>query len=246
MVEPLLDAVGVLGPLEELFPAAPLEAWEPYRALYPELFAGDSWRLPVYCFLVRAGGQTVLIDTGAGPPGAWRGWEPEREGGLLPALTERGVSANDVDVVLLTHIHVDHVGWNTDSGGEALFPRARYLLHEDALATAHERKGEDRPHIERCILGIEDRIETFSGEAEVAPGVTTVPLPGHDPGHVGVRAGDTLMLCDAASIPALLDHPDWHFLYDADPERAEQTRRELLAGLRGERLMSSHYTEVRS
>ena len=57
----------MLGPLEQLFPDTPGEAWGPYRERYPELFAGDSWRLPIMCFLVREGGSTVVVDTGAPP-----------------------------------------------------------------------------------------------------------------------------------------------------------------------------------
>src|SRR5207244_293366 len=184
---PLVDAVGVLGPLDELYPETPADGWEPDRTLWPELFAGDSWRIFCTCYLVRSEARTVLVDTGVGPPGLWD-WEPEREGGLLPALEEQGVPPADVDVVLLTHVHVDHVGWNTDAGGEPVFPHARYLLHAEALAAARARV--DRAHIPRCITGIEERLDTVIGGAELAPGVTVVELPGHDPGHVGVRIGE--------------------------------------------------------
>jgi glyoxylase-like metal-dependent hydrolase (beta-lactamase superfamily II) len=239
VVTPLLDTVGVLGPLAELYPDTELGEWAPYRGSYPELFAGDSWRLPSLCHLVREGGHTVLVDTGAGPPGMWKDWEPE-EDALLPAeLAAHGVEPHDVDTVVNTHVHVDHIGWNTDADGRAVFPKARYLLHEDALAAARERA--DRPHIERCVLAIEDRLETVTDGDEIAPGVRVVSLPGHDAGHIGLRVGDdALLTADAVPHPALFEHPDWRFAFDADPERAAQTRRELVAGLRQEVVYISH------
>ncbi len=155
MVEPLCDGVGLLGPLDELFPDMSEEDWVPYRERYPELVSGNEWRLPIMCFLVREGETTVLVDTGAGPRGLWDDWmpEPESQEGLLRELAGRGVEPEEIDIVLLTHVHIDHVGWNAQDDGSATFPRARYLLHEDALAAARRRA--DRPHIGRCVLGLE-------------------------------------------------------------------------------------------
>jgi hypothetical protein len=88
---PLVDAVGVLGAFSELFPETPADAWDPYRDLYPELFAAGSWHILCTCYLVRAGDRTVLVDTGVGPPGLWD-WEPEYEGELLPRCPRTGWS----------------------------------------------------------------------------------------------------------------------------------------------------------
>jgi glyoxylase-like metal-dependent hydrolase (beta-lactamase superfamily II) len=241
VVEALVDGVGVLGPLEELYPDTPREAWAPYRERYPELFADESWRLPIMCFLVRESGRTVLVDTGAGPAGLWADWEPEPESqeGLLPELERHGVDPEDVDIVFMTHVHIDHVGWNTDADGRPVFPCARYLLHEEALGAARERA--ERPHIQRCVLGIEDRLETFADGEQIAPGVTAVSMPGHDTGHSGLRiGGEALLIGDAAPHPAQLDHPDWSFAFDEDHERSEETRRRLLEGLGDEVVFSSH------
>jgi glyoxylase-like metal-dependent hydrolase (beta-lactamase superfamily II) len=238
---PLVDAVGVFGPLVEFYPEWELEEWRRYRSQYPQLFAGDSWRMTHSCYLIRSAGTTVLVDTGVGPPGLWN-WEPEWEGGLLPALEREGIAPTDVDTVLLTHVHVDHVGWNADAAGAPIF--AHFVLHEDALAAARERA--DRSHIPRCILGIEDRMETFVGEAQVAPGVTVVELPGHDAGHVGVRIGDgAFLITDAAPHPAALDRPDLRFRYDLDPEAVAATRGRLLAELADRDVLTvcGHYPE---
>jgi len=96
-VTPVLGAIGLLGPYAQLYPDVPAEAWAPYRERYPELFAGDAWRLPCASLLLRSGGITVLVDTGVGRPGLCD-WEPEVEGRLVEE-----VDPADVDIVFLTH-----------------------------------------------------------------------------------------------------------------------------------------------
>lgn len=225
----ILDAVGRLGRLDELYPDVRLEDWAPYRALYPELFDGDVWRLPCACFLVRARSTTILVDTGVGPPELWE-WDAEREGGLPERLDELGVRRDEVDLVFLTHLHIDHLGWNTDESGEVFFPRARYVVHRDALAFARDRR--ELPHIKRCVEPLVDRFETLDGAAELTDGVTAVPLPGHYPGHMGLRIAsggeEALLMADAAVHPALLDHPEWSYVSDLDHERCVETRRALV------------------
>jgi glyoxylase-like metal-dependent hydrolase (beta-lactamase superfamily II) len=229
---PVPDAVGLLADYAEVYPKVPAEAWEPYRALYPELFSGESWRLPCSSFLVRSAGVTILVDTGVGPPGLWD-WTAEHEGELPEALAQLGVSPADVEVVFLTHLHIDHVGWNTNLEGVAFFPRARYVVHRDALALARSQDG--RAHVQRCIVALEDRFETIAGDLELAPGVTSFTAPGHYPGHMGLRlASDgeqAVLLADTAVHPALLDEPDWVYAADGDSDACADTRRALLPEL---------------
>lgn len=226
------DAVGVLGEYGELYPKVPAESWEPYRALYPELFADESWRLPCACFLVRTEEMTVLVDTGVGPPGLWD-WTAEDEGRLPEAIEALGVSRDDVDVVFLTHLHIDHIGWNADLAGVALFPRARYVVNRDAVAFALTQAG--RPHIRRCVEPLVDRFETIDGVFELVPGVTAFAAPGHYPGHMGLRLSsggeEAVLIADIAVHPALLANPDWVYVADGDPAVCFDTRRALLPEL---------------
>jgi glyoxylase-like metal-dependent hydrolase (beta-lactamase superfamily II) len=228
----LPDAVGLLASYSEVYPDVPAEAWEPYRALYPDLFVGGDWRLPCDCFLVRSAGTTVLVDTGVGPPGLWD-WTAEDEGRLPDELAALGVRAEDVDIVFLTHLHIDHLGWNTDLEGVPLFARARYVVHRDAVAFALERSG--LAHIRRCVEPLIDRFDTVSGAVELAPGVTAFESPGHYPGHMGLRlaSGDAtaVLLADTAVHPALLHEPGWVYAADGDPSACAETRRALLPEL---------------
>ena len=224
---PLVDAVGELGELAELFPDS--SDWAPYRELYPDIFVESRWRIPCTSYLVRSADNTVLVDTGVGPAGLW-GWNAEFEEGLLPALAEAGVAPEDIDIVFLTHLHVDHVGWNTDREGHVVFPSARYVAHRDGVAFARDSS---RPHIERTILSVE--FEQIDGVADVAEGVTAFPLPGHFPGHMGLRIDSegerAVLIADAAVNPMLLDHPDRVYSSDAEPGACAATRRGLLPEL---------------
>jgi glyoxylase-like metal-dependent hydrolase (beta-lactamase superfamily II) len=235
-----MDGIGLLGPLDELFPDMSETDWAPSRERYPDLVSGDSWRLPIVCFLVCRGGRTVLVDTGAGPEGLWTDWmpEPESQEKLLPELRRNGVEPEDVDLVFLTHVHIDHVGWNAQEDGSPTFPRARYLLHEEALAAAHRRAG--RVHIDRCVLGIE-RLETVGDHEEIGPGLEVVSLPGHDDGHVGLLVGeDSVIVADAVPHPAQFDHPEWTFSYDEDRQLAVETRRGILEDFGDRAIYLSH------
>ena len=229
----MLDAVGELAELSAAYPDVPLQEWDPYRPLYPELFAGTRWRLPVTVHVLRVRDTSILVDTGVGPPGLWGFWSPEREGLLPGRLDELGVGREDIDVVFLTHLDVDHLGWNTDESGVACFPRARFVTHADALERALSDPG--RSHIRRCVEPLADRFEHADDGAELAPGVTVRLLPGHYPGHAGLSirsAGARAELIgDILPHPALLDRPEWVLAYD-DVEQTD-TRPRLIAELVG-------------
>jgi glyoxylase-like metal-dependent hydrolase (beta-lactamase superfamily II) len=232
-VTPVLDAVGAFGEVREMYPDVPAADWAPYRELYPGLFAGESFRPQCNAYLVRSSGTTVLVDTGIGPPGLWDDFAPEREG-LLPSVLEQlGVERGDVDLVFLTHLHIDHLGWNADADGVPFFPGARYLAH--AAAVEYASSFPDRPHIRRCVLSLGDRLERVAGDVELAPGVVAFETPGHYPGHMSVRirsgGAEAVVLGDVSLHPALLDRPEWVFVHDDDAAENESTRRALLAEL---------------
>ena len=104
---------------------------------HPELFDRDRWRLPFRSYLIRGGGRTILVDTGVGPPGGE--WLPERRGWLLGELERLGAWP---DTVFLTHVHIDHVGWNS------AFQGVPFVTHRDSIAwrqSASDRSPPRRP-----------------------------------------------------------------------------------------------------
>jgi glyoxylase-like metal-dependent hydrolase (beta-lactamase superfamily II) len=228
-IEPAFDAVGILCEYAKAYPDVSDEDWEPYRELFPELFVGSKWRLPCLSYVIRSESVTILVDTGVGPPGLWDDWTAEQEGRLPRSLEELGLGLDDINVVFLTHLHVDHLGWNTDLDGVPLFPRARYVVHADALADALTK---DDAHIGRCIVPLADRFEQVRADVELARGVVAFEAPGHAAGHMALRVAsegiEAMFLADAVPHPALLDRPEWVFAFDEDAAESASTRSELV------------------
>ena len=147
-------------PLAELWPEVPTVAWDAVWESYPETFSGDRMLIEIGCYLVRSQGHTILIDTGYGPGpidyiGGLRGL-------LMADLAANKIDPNDVDTVFMSHLHVDHVGWNTtDNNGKLVptFPNARYVVHQADLE--HFRKPDVQaagryPYMDRLIEPLAD------------------------------------------------------------------------------------------
>jgi len=191
--------------------------------------------LGITAHLVQGGGRTMLIDAGAadlfGPTA----------GRLVSSLAALGVAPGDVDTVLLTHMHPDHIGGMV-AADAAAFPNAEVRVHETDLAfwtdeaIASGAPADAQPYFARARRTADlygDRLAPFAGEAEVAPGVTALPLPGHTPGHAGFRlaSGDAQILVagDAVGLAAVqFGHPGAGLVFDTDPALAASTRTALL------------------
>ena len=205
----------------------------------PEAFTDDDGLMAVNFggFLIRTPGHVVVVDTGIGG-----GALPELRIGSFPErLREAGVAPEDVDTVIFSHLHFDHVGWSTD-GATPFFPRARHHAHAIDWAyyygpDPHEETGPGRedfgaiPAPQR-LAPLADSIVLHDGDAnEIVPGVTLRFAPGHTPGHciVEVESGGerALLLADAAHNPAQLLTDDWSSATDVDPELARATRAAL-------------------
>jgi glyoxylase-like metal-dependent hydrolase (beta-lactamase superfamily II) len=190
-------------------------------------------------FLVRTADHVVVIDTGIGG-----GALPELPIGSFPErLGEAGVAPADVDTVIFTHLHFDHVGWSTD-GSTPFFPRAQHHAHANDWAywvtEANPETGPGRedfgaiPAPQR-LTPLADSIALHDGErTEIVPGVTLRLAPGHTPGHCIVEIGErAVLLADAAHNPAQLLSDDWESMTDVDPELARRTRAALAEELTG-------------
>jgi glyoxylase-like metal-dependent hydrolase (beta-lactamase superfamily II) len=203
----LVDCEGTFATLQQAFPAVHSDA---------------PWWLPVNVILLRTDDATLLVDTGAGPKP--RAFFPDGEARLLDELARLGVAPEDVDVVVHTHLHIDHIGW------DGAFPNARYVVHEDDWAYfTTEASLAERPHLREKVLPLQ-RVERVTGETEIVPGVRVQPTPGHTPGHMSVRAGELAVLGDLA---AHVD-PELLFVNDMDPRQAAATRRRVIGELADE------------
>lgn len=234
---PLLDAV-VLAERSAVdsFPGGRADTWGEARRRHPALFLGDRWRLAVRCFVLRSGGRTILVDAGVGPETApafaWSGGR-----GALPAeLETAGLSPDDVDVVVITHVHDDHLGWTVGEGTDRpLFARARHLIHPadwELMASASDP--EDRDIFEATLAPIERAwlLELAADRVALTPELTLVHAPGHTPGHQvvlidsdGARA---IVSGDLVNHPAQLLQPGLNGTSDGDPPLAAATRRAFL------------------
>jgi glyoxylase-like metal-dependent hydrolase (beta-lactamase superfamily II) len=229
-IVPLLDTEGSFATFAESFPDLTPERREAARAQWPECFRGDDWWLPFRAFLLR-GPMLVVVDAGIGPSPT--DFVPGSVTRLPQELERAGVAPTEVDIVFFTHLHIDHVGWGP------LFTSARAFVHAEEWAyfdrpLTHEKLG----HFARA-----GRLELVEGEAEIAPGLSAIPTPGHTPGHMSLRVDDTFVLGDVVAHPVQLADPGVRFpLGDHDHEGAAATRRATLAMLadEGMRVASPH------
>jgi glyoxylase-like metal-dependent hydrolase (beta-lactamase superfamily II) len=235
----LTDTEGSFFTYSAAYPTTPRETWEPFRSRYPDCFAGEDGLVTrVGCFLVRTGNRTLLVDTGIGPgPVALFG---ESRGRLLEELASCGVAPRDVDLVFLTHLHPDHVGWNLTPKGEPTFPNARYVISQVDWEVFH--RPEVKAAMEALVPSYLDRdvtplaalavLELIEGETEIAPGVRAFPTPGHTAGHMSlqVTSGDqqALVLGDVFHHPAQAQVPEICIAFDMDTGQAVQTRRRIV------------------
>ena len=163
---------------------------------------------------------------------------------LPEELARFGVQPEQVDVVVHTHLHVDHVGW------DGVFSEARYVIpRADWAFFMSDESLEQRPHLREKVkpLGDAGLVDLVDGETEVSPGIRIVPAPGHTPGHAIVwieSQGSALaMLGDAVAHEAQVADPDLVFVNDHDPSLAAETRRAVLGRLadEGTDVIVSHF-----
>src|SRR6267154_620373 len=196
----------------------------------------------IQTWIVRTPRHTVLVDTGVGNDkdrGDNALWN-RRSGGFLDDLAAAGVTPEQVDLVLCTHLHVDHVGWNTrlvDGRWVPTFPRARYLFGRTEYE--HWRDHSETPDkvavFNDSVKPIVDagKAELIASDAKVCEEITVIPTPGHSPGHMSIHiqsdGEEGLLTGDVAHHPCQMAHLNWSSTADSDPVRSAATRRELFS-----------------
>ncbi len=240
---------------EELYPTAGPDVREIIQAHVPNQLCPATGRLilPIQGFLLKTGTHTILVDSCVGNDKTVPGnanWNKRSDNRFMASLTAAGVSPEDIDYVLCTHLHIDHVGWNTrleDGRWVPTFPNARYVM--PAADDEAFRPGATNSYCESVLPVIE------TGQAElVAPGhmlgdnVTLMPTPGHTPGHVSIHlksgTAQAVITGDALHSTVQCWQPDWLFKFDMDGGMAAASRRQLLeeASESGRIVLGSHFT----
>jgi glyoxylase-like metal-dependent hydrolase (beta-lactamase superfamily II) len=223
--------------LPQFFPSAPPDLWETYQSLYPTaLCDGTSICISATAYLVRSAGRTMLVDTGLGPGPHQR--IGNQRGRLLDDMRGAGVQPEEIDTVIITHLHFDHVGWNAQAGPAGVsptFPNARYLVpQKDWELYRSPAEAEKRAYLGATVaLYQQGRVDLVDGEQTVTPDVTLVPTPGHTPGHqaIMVVSGNerAAIIGDAAHTPAQVQETHWSPNADHDPVLSSQTRSRMFA-----------------
>ena len=216
------------------------EEWQPY---VQHLTDEHKVRFNLASYLIRSDGRNVLVDTGMGARPADAPETPWGE--LMNDFAAHGLRPEEVDMVVMTHLHRDHVGWNLtpapEDGGKfaPTFPNARYWLSvKDWQASQDPEVMRTRfPNAPTTFWPLEGLglIEFMDGEHTLTSELTAFPTPGHTPGHMSIRVSSqgeqAVILGDAIHNQAQVNETHWVSRADMDPEQTRITRHNMMEQL---------------
>jgi glyoxylase-like metal-dependent hydrolase (beta-lactamase superfamily II) len=193
--------------------------------------------MEVMCLLIRAGKHLILVDTG------WGVQSQMITGKLFQNLEAEGIRRQDIDMVINSHGHPDHIGGNTDNDGKPAFPNARYVMCRKEwefwtsmplLSEIDERfRYTMLETVQKNLIPLKDRFELIDDEAEILPGIESFQAPGHTPNQIVllISSGKERLFCifDMAHHPIQFLRPSWTVPLDLQPEQAATTRKQFLS-----------------
>ena len=231
-------------PALDMLPQLTPELLGENRAWMKKIKALDDDDVLILCFqsyLVRTPHHTILVDTCIGnhkPRPNRPNWHQKTDDTYLRALAAAGVSVGDIDFVMCTHLHPDHVGWNTrleNGRWVPTFPNARYVFGKAEFEhwTAQNAKAEVAPFADSVLPVVEaDKAEIVSSDFAIGDHLRILPTPGHTPGHVALAfgKGKDHAVCSGDLIHSPLQalYPELSPKFDVDPAQAAVTRRSFL------------------
>jgi glyoxylase-like metal-dependent hydrolase (beta-lactamase superfamily II) len=193
-----------------------------------------EWISTYTCLVINTGDCVLLVDTGAGNLAP-------TTGKLVQNMKAEGISPEDIDIVLITHAHPDHIGGNITSEGTLAFSNARYVMWRDEwdfwTSERAERELDEHMAVPLSVARsnlppIEGELELIEHETEIVPGLSVIAAPGHTPGHIVLAVSsmgeELIILSDAVLHPIHLEQPQWYSVFDFDPQQTVSTRQKLL------------------
>lgn len=211
----------------------------------------EEYVSPYTCLLISNGNDHLLIDTGGGSIAPTTGT-------LIPNLKAEGISTEDIDTVIITHAHPDHIGGSIDGEGNPAFPNARYVMWKrerdfwadpDMSGLKVDDHGKEIlvKVAQNALHQIRGQLELIEREAEIKPGIRIVSAPGHTPGHIAVGVvsdeAQLLYMADTVLHPIHLEQPKWCSSVAFDPEQVTSSRLNLLRKAATEKalVMATHF-----
>jgi glyoxylase-like metal-dependent hydrolase (beta-lactamase superfamily II) len=229
-----------------VFGVVPRVMWEPVAG---QLDEQHRLTFDLNCVLVRSGDLTILIETGNGN----KPTVPYEGGGiLLDSLAAEGVQPADVDIVINSHLHADHCGWNTRLEGEKMvptFPNARYYIQEKEWRDATNPNERTRStYLADNLLPIEEagQLELIDGEKQITGEVRIIAMPGHTDAHCGIvlesNGERAIYLGDIAQHSAHIERYPWIAAFDVLPLVSLETKKRIIGGAldEGTLLITAH------
>ena len=220
------------------------------KMLSDSFLAPDNVVLEQNSPIVNTGDKLVLFDTGMGTA---KGFGPTT-GRQQKSMAEAGIKPEDIDAVVFSHAHIDHIGGVVDESNKVLFPNAQFYIAQSDFDywTDESRMGSPLKdfvvHARKNLLPVRDRLVFYKDGQEFLPGIQALAAPGHTVGHhifmISSEGKSFAFLADLSHHPVLLmEKPRMEFFYDTDPKQAAESRVRMLDMLAANKIavMSYHY-----